>query len=101
MSSTRAVPDVGSDKPSSIRMVVVLPAPFGPKRPNTSPGRTLRSSLSTAVKSPYFLVRARVLIAGAPPAVLGTSGSATAIALEDEEQAGRDHDQDAETDEQA
>ena len=82
-------------------MVVVLPAPFGPRRPNTSPWRTCRSSLSTAVNSPYFLVRPRVLIAGAVPAAFGTSGSATAIALEDEEQAGRDDDQDADTDEQA
>ena len=38
--STRAVPAVGSDRPRSIRMVVVLPAPFGPSRPKTWPWRT-------------------------------------------------------------
>src|SRR6478609_6978897 len=30
-------PAVGRIKPTSIRIVVVLPAPFGPKKPNTSP----------------------------------------------------------------
>jgi hypothetical protein len=31
-----------SVKPSSIRMVVVLPAPFGPRRPKISPRPTLK-----------------------------------------------------------
>ena len=31
--STVAVPDVGRTSPSSIRSVVVLPAPFGPRNP--------------------------------------------------------------------
>src|SRR5258707_2759 len=34
----------------SRRSVVVLPAPFGPRNPNTSPSRTSRSSSWTAVK---------------------------------------------------
>ena len=36
-----------------MRMVVVLPAPFGPSSPNTSPGVTSRSTPSTATVSPY------------------------------------------------
>ena len=32
-------------KPSSIRMVVVLPAPFGPSRPKISPSPTLKRRL--------------------------------------------------------
>ena len=35
--------------PVSIRMVVDLPAPFGPSRPRQMPGGTSRSSPSTAV----------------------------------------------------
>jgi hypothetical protein len=31
--STVAVPDVGRTSPSNIRRVVVLPAPFGPRKP--------------------------------------------------------------------
>ena len=40
-------------------MVVVLPAPFGPRKPNASPGATSKSIASTAVKSPKRFVRAR------------------------------------------
>ena len=36
----------------SIRTVVDLPAPFGPRKPNTSPGRTSRSTPRTASTSP-------------------------------------------------
>src|SRR5687768_224557 len=46
--STVAVPDVGSSSVASMRMVVVLPAPFGPRIPNTSPVSTRRSMPSTA-----------------------------------------------------
>ena len=35
----RAVPAVGATVVVSMPMVVDLPAPFGPSRPNTSPGR--------------------------------------------------------------
>ena len=44
----RAWPDVGRTRPSSIRNVVVLPAPFGPRKPYTSPRRTRSSRSSTA-----------------------------------------------------
>ena len=38
-------------------MVVDLPAPFGPRKPVTRPGSAVKETSSTAVKSPYFLVR--------------------------------------------
>ena len=34
--------------PSMISMVVVLPAPFGPRRPKTSPSLTVKEMPSTA-----------------------------------------------------
>ena len=47
-------------------MVVVLPAPLGPMKPNTSPRSSLRSILRIANRSPYFLVRSRVSIISSP-----------------------------------
>src|SRR5208282_5939077 len=41
-------PLVGFNKPSSSFTVVDLPEPFGPSKPNTSPRRTSKSTLSTA-----------------------------------------------------
>src|SRR4030042_2483705 len=35
-----------------MRMVVVLPAPFGPRKPNTVPGSTVRFNSSNARKVP-------------------------------------------------
>ena len=46
-----AVPLVGVMKPASMRMVVVLPAPFGPRKPSTSPGWTSKLTSSTAVSA--------------------------------------------------
>src|SRR4051794_26839266 len=45
-----------------MRMVVDLPAPLGPRKPVTGPGFTTKSSPSTAVFSPYFLVSCRASI---------------------------------------
>ena len=47
----------GSSRPAIIRIVAGLPAPFGPRKPVTMPGRTTKSSPSTASFSPYRLVR--------------------------------------------
>ena len=44
-----------STRPSSIRRVVVLPAPFGPRKPVTAPSRALKLRSSTAVTSPKRL----------------------------------------------
>src|SRR5436309_3013770 len=43
-------------------MTVVLPAPFGPSRPNASPGSIAIVRASTAVSLPYFRVSADVSI---------------------------------------
>src|SRR5215204_4265084 len=53
---TVAPPPVGRTRPSSMRSVVVLPAPLGPRKPYTSPRRTVRRTPSTARRSPYRLV---------------------------------------------
>ena len=50
---TVAVPLVGRIRPRSIRSVVVLPAPFGPSSPNTSPRRTVNEIPRTAACSPW------------------------------------------------
>ena len=47
--ATVAVPDVGGRKHVSMRMVVVLPAPFGPRKPTMLPLRTSKEIWSTAV----------------------------------------------------
>src|SRR5829696_336538 len=58
---TVAPPPVGRTRPSSMRSVVVLPAPLGPRKPYTSPRRTVRRTPSTAKRSPYRLVRPFVM----------------------------------------
>src|SRR4051812_23153139 len=52
-----AVPELGRTRPSSIRSVVVLPAPLGPRKPVMRPGSTEKDRESTAVKVPKRLVR--------------------------------------------
>ena len=54
---TVTVPAVGRSRPRIIRMVVVLPAPFGPRKPVIFPGSTRKDRPSTAVVPPYRLVR--------------------------------------------
>src|SRR5260370_11289470 len=46
--ATRAEPPLGGMSVASMRSVVVLPAPFGPRKPKISPRRTLRSTPTTA-----------------------------------------------------
>ena len=46
--SRRQRPPVGRTRPRRQRIVVVLPAPFGPRNPNTPPCGTARSRPSTA-----------------------------------------------------
>ena len=45
---TVAVPAVARTRPRMIRSVVVLPAPFGPRKPVIVPSRTLKLRSSTA-----------------------------------------------------
>ncbi len=57
MPATMAEPAVGEISVARIRTVVVLPAPFGPRNPNTSPAATLNDTSDTAVRPPKTLVR--------------------------------------------
>src|SRR3954452_709975 len=50
-------PDVGLMRPTSIRIVVVFPAPFGPRKPKISPRCSSKETLSTIVLSPMIFVR--------------------------------------------
>ena len=59
-------PAVGSSRPMIIRMVVDLPAPLGPRKPVTWPGRTSKLRSSTAVVVPYRLVRPWASIIASP-----------------------------------
>ncbi len=45
-------PDVGCASPINIRIVVVLPAPFGPRKPKKQPRSTRKVSPSTAAVEP-------------------------------------------------
>src|SRR3984957_8265255 len=62
--ATNAWPPLGTMSVVSIRTIVVLPAPLGPSSPKTSPRRTSKLTLSTAVNAPKRLVRSLVCIAG-------------------------------------
>ena len=50
--ATSADPAVGAASVHSILIVVVLPAPLGPRKPKISPGSTSNEISSTAVSSP-------------------------------------------------
>ena len=49
---TRTEPELGVSRPRIMRMVVDLPAPFGPRNPVTRPGRTAKEASSTATVLP-------------------------------------------------
>ena len=61
--STRIVPAVGSARPSSRRISVVLPAPLAPRKPKATPRGTSRSTPSRAARSPKRLPSPRVSMA--------------------------------------
>src|ERR1700760_1224065 len=52
-----AVPPVGGVRPQIMRMVVDLPAPLGPRKPVTVPGRQVNDTSVTAGWLPYRLLR--------------------------------------------
>src|SRR3712207_5974312 len=60
----RAVPAVGRSRPTSIRMVVDLPAPLRPRKAVNLPGATSKVRPSTAVRVPCRLVSPRTSITG-------------------------------------
>lgn len=45
----QAFPEVGLKSPVNIEIVVVLPAPFGPSNPNTSPFLIFKQNFYTAI----------------------------------------------------
>src|SRR5579863_7855971 len=55
--ATLAAPAVGLASVHSMLMVVVFPAPLGPRKPNTSPVATSKSTPRTASSSPKRLTR--------------------------------------------
>ena len=69
--TTRAEPAVGCSSVVSIRSVVVLPAPFGPRKPTISPGSTTKSTPPTASIRPCLVVNAR---ASPRASMIGTCG---------------------------
>src|SRR3954464_7741062 len=56
------LPDVGRVRPTTMRIVVDLPAPLGPRKPVTRPGRAWRETRSTVRWPPYALVSSLVVI---------------------------------------
>ena len=59
---TVAEPEEGARKPVTIFMVVLLPAPLGPRNPSTSPLFTVMLRRSTATMGPNALLRSLVSI---------------------------------------
>ena len=60
--STHILPEVGGRKQVSTRMVVVFPAPLGPRKPTICPLSTLKEMLSTATWLAYRLVNPSTVI---------------------------------------
>src|SRR5215831_2309623 len=72
MPSISMRPAVGSSTPRIILIVVVLPAPFGPRRPTISLRPTSNEILSTATVEPYVFESSetcRTLAAGWEPII--------------------------------
>src|SRR5438874_10823688 len=66
--SSQPSPDDGLRRPSSSLTAVVLPAPLGPRNPNTSPRGTVIESPARATVWPNLLVSSTVFTAGVPAA---------------------------------
>ena len=64
MPATVAEPEVGAISVPRVRTVVVLPAPLGPRNPNTSPWATSKDTSEKAVRCPKRLVSRSTARAG-------------------------------------
>ena len=74
---TVAVPEVGRVRPRMQRIVVVLPEPFGPRKPVTRPGSTVTVRSSTATRARYaFVSPSSSITAPAWPSRAATAGEA-------------------------
>ena len=60
--ATFTLPLLGGKTPVIIRMVVVLPAPLGPRKPTISPRATSKLTRSMAMTGPKYLLRSWTLI---------------------------------------
>jgi hypothetical protein len=69
--NTVPLPPLGEIRPRSIRIVVVLPEPFGPTKPQTVPIGTSKFAWETATRSPYRLLRSLTEIANSDVATGG------------------------------
>src|SRR5262245_10965962 len=70
--STRNVPPLGGETQPIMRIVELLPAPFGPRNPNASPFCTSKSIASTATSSPKRLTSPRAWTSGSSVAAFTT-----------------------------
>src|SRR5512133_2684590 len=70
--STRRVPPLGGETQPIMRIVELLPAPFGPRNPNASPCCTSKSIASTATRSPKRLTSPRAWTSGSSAAAFTT-----------------------------
>src|SRR5215212_11951836 len=77
--ATRALPSVGRSRVHRILIVVDLPAPLGPRKPNSSPARTDRSMPRTASTSSYFLTRPLASTAGGRSTAASPDGVPNAV----------------------
>src|SRR5438094_8830452 len=75
--SSQPSPDDGLRRPSSSFTAVVLPAPLGPRNPNTSPRGTVIDRPARATVCPNLLVSSTVFTAGV--AVASPRGEAAAV----------------------
>src|SRR5436190_16260123 len=76
---TRSVPPLGGETHPIMRMVELLPAPFGPRKPNASPCCTSKSIASSAVRSPKRLTSPRAWTSGSSVAAFTTCKLPTVI----------------------
>ena len=84
--SIRADPAVGVTTPNSIRRVVVLPAPLGPRNPTTVPWSTSKLRSSTASTSPKRLVSPSMVIAA-----MASSSAPAGLLIEADHLEGAEH----------
>ena len=76
-------PAEGWTRPSSMRSVVVLPDPLGPRKPVTRPGSTVKDRLSTASTGPKCLDSPLISMGrprvGAPTVIAATLARASGV----------------------
>src|ERR687888_322758 len=65
-----SVPPDGGETQPTMRIVDVLPAPFGPRKPNASPFCTSKSMPSTATRAPKRLTSPRACTSGSSVAAV-------------------------------